>query len=29
MSDNSALDYATVQKVVAELKSLISMQFEF
>ena len=29
VSDNSALDYATVSKVVAELKSPISMQFEF
>ena len=29
VSDNSALDYATVSKVVAELKSPISMQLEF
>ena len=29
VSDNSALDYATVTKVVAELKSPISMQLEF
>ena len=29
VSDNSALDYATVSKVVAELKSPISMQSEF
>ena len=27
--DNSALDYATVSKVVTELKSPISMQLEF
>lgn len=29
VSDNSALDYVTVSKVVAELKSPISMQLEF
>lgn len=29
VSDNSDLDYATVSKVVAELKSPISMQLEF
>lgn len=29
VSDNSALDCATVSKVVAELKSPISMQLEF
>lgn len=29
VSDNSALDYATVSKMVAELKSPISMQLEF
>lgn len=29
VSDNSALDYAMVSKVVADLKSSISMQLEF
>lgn len=29
LSDNSVFDYATVPKVVAKLKSSISMQFEF
>ena len=29
VSDNSALDYATVSKVVVELETPISMQLEF